>query len=171
MGNAGLPWWSSSKESTFQCKGPQFDPWSGEILHASWQLSPQAATPEPMGHNYWSLGAQSPCSATQEATTMRSPSIATGESPLLTATRESPHNNNNKAMKTQRSQKEKKKKPGLRETCSLSHWGLRKHVRSCGWARQMESTRDSGRSPVGAVQGRGQQRTQKAGSIPGSSWE
>ena len=25
----GLPWWSSGKESTLQCRGYRFDPWSG----------------------------------------------------------------------------------------------------------------------------------------------
>ena len=25
----GLPWWPSGKESTFQCRGCGFDPWSG----------------------------------------------------------------------------------------------------------------------------------------------
>ena len=25
----GLPWWSSGKESAFQCKGRRFDPWLG----------------------------------------------------------------------------------------------------------------------------------------------
>ena len=25
----GLPWWSSAKESAFQCRGRGFDPWSG----------------------------------------------------------------------------------------------------------------------------------------------
>ena len=24
-----LPWWSSGEESTFQCQGPGFNPWSG----------------------------------------------------------------------------------------------------------------------------------------------
>ena len=28
-GVAGLPWWSSGKESAFQCRGCGFDPWSG----------------------------------------------------------------------------------------------------------------------------------------------
>ena len=25
----GLPWWSSGKESAFQCRGCGFNPWSG----------------------------------------------------------------------------------------------------------------------------------------------
>ena len=25
----GLPWWSNSKESTLQCRGHEFHPWSG----------------------------------------------------------------------------------------------------------------------------------------------
>ena len=30
----GLPWWLSGKESTFQCRRGNFDPWSGKI---SWR--------------------------------------------------------------------------------------------------------------------------------------
>ena len=29
QGSQGLPWWSSGKESAFQCSGRGFDPWSG----------------------------------------------------------------------------------------------------------------------------------------------
>ena len=29
MDNQGLPWWSSGKESAFQCRGRGFDPWLG----------------------------------------------------------------------------------------------------------------------------------------------
>ena len=36
---------------------------------------------EPASHNYWSLHTQSPCSATREATAMRSPRTATKSSP------------------------------------------------------------------------------------------
>ena len=35
----GFPWWSSDKESTRQCKGHVFNPWSGKIPHAVGQLS------------------------------------------------------------------------------------------------------------------------------------
>ena len=38
----GLPWWFSGEESTCQCKGHVFDPWSGKIPHAVEQLSPCA---------------------------------------------------------------------------------------------------------------------------------
>ena len=43
-----LPWWLSGKESTCQCRRHRFDPWSGEIPHATEQLSPWAATTEPV---------------------------------------------------------------------------------------------------------------------------
>ena len=36
----GLPWWHSGSESTYQCRGYGFDPWSGKIPHAMEQLSP-----------------------------------------------------------------------------------------------------------------------------------
>ena len=47
----GLPWWSSGKESAFQCRGHGFDPWSGKIPHAVEQLSPSTTTTEPEHHN------------------------------------------------------------------------------------------------------------------------
>ena len=31
----GLPWWRSGQESTCQCRGHGFDPWSGKIAHAA----------------------------------------------------------------------------------------------------------------------------------------
>ena len=43
----GLPWWSSGKESTFQCRGHGSIPGRGiEIPHAAGQLSPRATTIE-----------------------------------------------------------------------------------------------------------------------------
>ena len=47
-GDQGLPWWRSGKESTCQCKGHRFDPWSGKIPHAAEQLSLSATTTEPV---------------------------------------------------------------------------------------------------------------------------
>ena len=44
----GLPWWRSGEESSCQCRGHRFEPWSGKIPHAVEQLSPCAATTEPM---------------------------------------------------------------------------------------------------------------------------
>ncbi|XP_060996717.1 uncharacterized protein LOC133055585 [Dama dama] len=61
-----LPSWLSGKESTLQCNGHRFNPWSGKIPHASKQLSPRATTTEARG--LWS-----PCSTTREATATRSP--------------------------------------------------------------------------------------------------
>ena len=34
-GTQGPPWWSSGWESTCQCRGHGFDPWSGKIPHAT----------------------------------------------------------------------------------------------------------------------------------------
>ena len=43
----GLPWWSSGIEPACQCRGHGFDPLSGEIPHATGQLSPSTTTTEP----------------------------------------------------------------------------------------------------------------------------
>ena len=53
----GLPWWSSGRESAFQCWGHGFDPWSG-----NWDLTCHGAT-KPACHNYWACMPQweSPC--------------------------------------------------------------------------------------------------------------
>ena len=59
-----LPWWSSDKESTCQCMGHRFDPWSGRIPRALEQLSPSNTSTEPV--------LQSVCSATRGATAVRS---------------------------------------------------------------------------------------------------
>ena len=42
IGFLGLPWWSGGWESTCQCRGHEFDPWSGKIPHAT----------KPSDHNY-----------------------------------------------------------------------------------------------------------------------
>ena len=42
----GLPWCSSGSESTLQCRGYWFNPWSRKIPHAMGQLSPKSG-------NYW----------------------------------------------------------------------------------------------------------------------
>ena len=41
-----LPWWSSDTESTCQCMGHRFDPWSGRIPRALEQLSPCNVMPK-----------------------------------------------------------------------------------------------------------------------------
>ena len=48
--NSGLrlPWWSSGKESSLQCREHRFDPWSRKIPHATWQQSQCATTTEPL---------------------------------------------------------------------------------------------------------------------------
>ena len=53
----GLPWWRNRWESTCQCRGHGFKPWSGRIPHATEWLSLCVTTTEPMCHNYWSLRA------------------------------------------------------------------------------------------------------------------
>ena len=45
--NPGLPWWSSGQDSACQCKGYQFQPWSGKIACAKRQLNPCVPTIEP----------------------------------------------------------------------------------------------------------------------------
>ena len=44
--SGGLPWWHSGWESTCQCRGHGFEPWSGRIPYAAQQLSPCATTTE-----------------------------------------------------------------------------------------------------------------------------
>ena len=43
----GLPLWCSGWESACQCRGHEFEPWSGKIPHATEQLGPWAPTTEP----------------------------------------------------------------------------------------------------------------------------
>ena len=79
----GLPRWLSGKESSCRCRRAGFDLWSRKIPPAAEQLSPFAATTEPVlwnpeaaaaeGHVPWSL-----CS-TAEVSTVRSTHTATGE--------------------------------------------------------------------------------------------
>ena len=42
----GLPWWYCGWESAWQCRGHRFTVWSGELPHASEQLSLCATTIE-----------------------------------------------------------------------------------------------------------------------------
>ena len=79
----GLPWLSSGQEINCQWRRHEFGPWSGNwdltCCGATKLVAPQlkywAYTLEPASHNYWSL-----CSATREATAMRSPHTATKSS-------------------------------------------------------------------------------------------
>ena len=96
----GLPWWLSGKEFSCQCRRYGFDPQSGEIPHASKQLSlcattiepvlrsPRAAIPDPCVATTGDHAPQSPCSATREATTLRRPRTTTRKWSLLTTSRE-----------------------------------------------------------------------------------
>ena len=47
----GLPWWFSDWESTCQCRGHGFNPWSRKIPHDMQQLSPCATITEPVPWN------------------------------------------------------------------------------------------------------------------------
>ena len=68
---AGLPRWSSGKESTGQSRGCEFSPWSRKIPRAVEQLSLYATTcdlhPEPTSCNCWSPCAPEPVPPTREA--------------------------------------------------------------------------------------------------------
>ena len=44
----GHPWWSSEEESTCQCRGHRFDPWSRKIPDSLGQLGPWATPTETM---------------------------------------------------------------------------------------------------------------------------
>ena len=82
------------KESGLQHGGHGFNPWFRKILHAEEQLSRGATTTESMVCDSWSPLAYSSCSATQEATTMRSPHTSTRESPCAAV--ETQHSQNTK---------------------------------------------------------------------------
>ena len=110
--NPGLPWWHSDWESTCQCRGHGFEPWSGKIPHVE-QLSSWATTTEPA---LWSLGATAtearvpqllkpiclePVLRNKRSHRNEKPTHRNEEYPLLTATREGLR----AATKTQLSQK------------------------------------------------------------------
>ena len=81
----GLPWWLSGKESACQCRRHTFDPWSRRIPPAVEQQShnSRACALEPRNNtkptccNYWNPHTLEPCSATREATAVRSLCTAT----------------------------------------------------------------------------------------------
>ena len=57
MAYSGLVWWCGGWESTCQCKGCRFDPWSGKVPHDAEKLKPvchnyRACMLEPESHNY-----------------------------------------------------------------------------------------------------------------------
>ena len=82
-------------------------PMQGTWLQSlGWEDSTCHGANKPEHHNHWSLHAWSPCSATRQLTTMRSPHTTAREQPPLAATRESPHT----AIKTHLSHKKLKKK-------------------------------------------------------------
>ena len=93
----GLPWWCSGWESACQCRGHGFEPRSGRIPHAAEQLGPWATTTEP--------ARLEPVLRNKRGRDGERPAHRDEEWPPLAATRESPRTE----MKTQRSQKKKKK--------------------------------------------------------------
>ena len=44
----GLAWWLSGKELASQCRGHEFNPWSGRIPRATGLLSPCGTATEPV---------------------------------------------------------------------------------------------------------------------------
>ena len=83
----GFPGGTVGKQSACQFRGHRFNPWSGKIPHPVEQLSPCGTTTEPTPRAHEPL--LSLCSATREATTMRSPRTTTNSSPPLTISRDS----------------------------------------------------------------------------------
>ena len=66
----GLPWWSNGWESTCQCRGYRFGPWSRKIPHAPGQLS--HALPLPHRRATATEACAPGACATREATGLRS---------------------------------------------------------------------------------------------------
>ena len=96
----GLPWWRSGWESTCQCRGHGFKPWSRKIPHATEQLSPCTTTTEPTCCNYWSPHARAHAPQQEKPPQWEARALQLGVAPFA-ATRESPR----AATKTQHSQK------------------------------------------------------------------
>lgn len=72
----------SVRESTCQCRGYRFNPWSRKIPQAMEQLSLNATSTEPMGCNYWSpcaleskLWNRNYCNEKPHTTTKSSPDL------------------------------------------------------------------------------------------------
>ena len=49
----GLPWWSTGKTPSSQCRGPGFDPWSRKIPRATQKLSWHTTAVEPCSLDPW----------------------------------------------------------------------------------------------------------------------
>ena len=90
---SGLPWWRSGWESTCQCRGHGFEPWSGKIPHAAEQLGLWATTTEP--------ARLEPVLRDKRGRNSERPAHHNEEWSPLAATRESPRTE----TKTQHSQK------------------------------------------------------------------
>ena len=71
----GLPWWLTGEESTCQCRGHGFDPWSGKIPHAQEQLSLCTATAEAHGPGAHALQHEKPLQREAHAPQQRVPRL------------------------------------------------------------------------------------------------
>ena len=89
----GLPWWCSGWESACQCRGHEFEPWSGRIPHAAEQLGPWATIIEP--------ARLEPVLRNKRGRDNERPAHRDEEWPPFAATRESPRTE----TKTQHNQK------------------------------------------------------------------
>ena len=87
----GLPWWRSGSESTCQCRGHGFDPWSGEIQHGMEPLSPCTMTAEPMCCSHWRPHGLGPCAPQQERPRIEKPAHDNQEELSLPTARERLH--------------------------------------------------------------------------------
>ena len=91
----GLPWRLSGREA---CQSRRHDPWSRKIPHAVEQLSLCTTAIEPVLQSPGATATaaqalEGPCSATREATAMRSLNTATREWPPLLQLKQSPRSN------------------------------------------------------------------------------
>ena len=82
MGIQRLPWWRSGWEPACQCRGHGFEPWSGNIPHATEQLGPWATTAE--------LACLEPVLRNKRGCDSERPAHRDEEWPPLAATRVSP---------------------------------------------------------------------------------
>ena len=67
-----FPWWTSSKESTCQCRGHEFDPWTWKIPHATTTEIHMLRARAPQEKPQWGV-----CAPWQRTATRESPCAAT----------------------------------------------------------------------------------------------
>ena len=112
LGFGGFPGALSGKESTCQCQGHGFHPWSGMMPHAVEQVSLCTTTTEPAHQSLGTTTAEartprSPCSAAREAAAMRSPCPETREQSQLAPTtgKQRPNTGKSKSLKKETTKK------------------------------------------------------------------